>query len=155
MIALIVAKSNNNVIGKDGTIPWNITGEQKQFKELTTNNTVIMGRKTFESIGRPLPNRLNLVISNTQKYKGKNIITVHTLEQALYLATDKAFIIGGARLFKEALSLADVMYITEVNLEIEDGDVFFPEFDEEDFDKELTEENKMYKRYTYTRKRKK
>lgn len=70
MLALIVAKSKNNVIGKNGTIPWNIKGEQKQFKELTTNNTVIMGRKTFDSIGRPLPNRLNIIISNTHNYKG-------------------------------------------------------------------------------------
>ena len=153
MLALIVAKSKNNVIGKDGTIPWNIKGEQKQFKELTTNNTVIMGRKTFEDIGKPLPNRLNIVISNTHNYKGDNIITVHSLDQALYLATDKAFIIGGARLFKEALSLVDKMFITEVNLEIKDGDVFFPEFNEDDFNKELIEENKMYKRYVYTRKK--
>ncbi|MBR3161332.1 MAG: dihydrofolate reductase [Bacilli bacterium] len=154
MLALIVAKSKNNVIGKEGTIPWNIKGEQKQFKELTTNNTVIMGRKTFEDIGRPLPNRLNIVISNTHNYKGNNIITVHSLEQALYLATDKAFIIGGARLFKEALSIVDIMYITEVNLIIKDGDIFFPDFNEKDFDKKLTEENDIYKRYVYTRKKK-
>lgn len=155
MLALIVARSKNNVIGKDGTIPWNIKGEQKQFKELTTGNTVIMGRKTFEDIGRPLPNRLNIVISNTHKYKGNNIITVHNLEQALYLATDNAFIIGGYNLFKEAIDLVDKMYITEVNLDIENGDVFFPEFDEDNFDKEVSEANDLYKRLIYTRKKQK
>ena len=152
MVSLFVIKSKNNVIEKNDKILWNIK-EEKQFNDLTTNNTVIMDNKTFESIGRPLPNRLNLVISNTHKYKGKNIITVHSLEQALYIATDKAFIIGGAKLFKEALSLADAMYITEINLDIKDGDVFFPEFNEEDFQKELSEENEKYKRYVYTRKK--
>ena len=153
MIALIVAKSKNNVIGSGGKIPWNIKGEQEQFKELTSNNTVIMGRKTFEEIGRPLPNRLNIVISNSTTYKGNNIITVHSLEQALYLATDKAFIIGGYKLFKEAIPLVDIMYITEVNIEIKDGDVFFPSFNEEDFDKSKIEEKEMYTRYVYKRKK--
>lgn len=154
MLGLIVAKSKNNVIGKDGKIPWKIKGEQKQFKELTTGNTVIMGRKTFDEIGRPLPNRLNIVISNSHNYKGNNIITVHSLEQALYLATDKAYIIGGNRLFKEAIPLVDIMYITEVNMDVKDGDVFFPDFNEEEFDKAIVEEKEEYKRLVYTRKKK-
>ena len=154
MLALIVAKSKNNAIGKNGTIPWKIKGEQKQFKELTTNNTIIMGRKTFEDIGHPLPNRLNIVISRSTNYKGNNIITVKSLEQALYLATEKSFIIGGYQLFKEALPLVDVMYITEVNLEVKEADVFFPDFNEDDFDKYITETNENYKRYIYTRKKK-
>lgn len=154
MLGLIVAKSKNNVIGKDGKIPWKIKGEQKQFKELTTGNTVIMGRKTFDEIGRPLPNRLNIVISNSHNYKGNNIITVHSLEQALYLATDKAYIIGGNRLFKEAIPLVDIMYISEVNMDVKDGDVFFPDFNEEEFDKAIVEEKEEYKRLVYTRKKK-
>ena len=152
MLAIIVARSKNNVIGKDGKIPWKIQGEQKQFKELTTGNTVIMGRRTFEEIGRPLPNRLNIVISHTAKYTGDNIITVKNLDQALYLATENAYIAGGYGVFKEALPLVDKMYITEVNMNVENGTVFFPEFNEEDFNKIITEENEEYKRVLYTRK---
>ena len=152
MIGIIVAKSKNNVIGKDGKIPWNIKGEQKQFKELTTGNTVIMGRKTFEEIGRPLPNRFNIVISKTKKYFGDNIITVDNLKQAIYLSHGDIYIAGGYYLFKESIDLADKLYITEVNLNIENGDVFFPEFNEDDFNKVITEENEMYKRLVYTRK---
>lgn len=79
MIGLIVARSRNNVIGKKGKIPWNIKGEQKQFKELTTGNVVVMGRKSFEEIGHPLPNRRNIIVSKSKKYIGENIITVSSL----------------------------------------------------------------------------
>ena len=83
MIGLIVARSKNNVIGKNGQIPWRIKGEQKQFKELTTGNTVVMGRKSYEEIGHPLPNRMNIVVSNTANYSGENLLTVHSLQEAL------------------------------------------------------------------------
>ena len=82
MISLIVARSKNNCIGKDGNIPWKIKGEQKQFKELTTNNIVIMGRNSYEEIGHPLPNRLNIVVSRTKEFKGDNLITVKSLQEA-------------------------------------------------------------------------
>ena len=152
MVGLIVARSKNNVIGANGTIPWNIKGEQKQFKELTTNNTIIMGRKTYEDIGKPLPNRLNIVVSRTANYEGDNLITVKSLDEALKLATDKVYIIGGYSLFEEAIPLVDIMYITEINMEIENGDVFFPEFNEDEFDKELIEEEELFNRYIYTKK---
>ena len=151
MIGLIVARSKNNVIGKDGKIPWNIKGEQKQFKELTTNNTIIMGRKTYEDIGRPLPNRKNIVVSRTTNFK--EVITVDSLEKAISLAEGNIYIIGGYNLFKEAIPLVDVMYITEVNLVIENGDVMFPEFNEDDFTITVGEETKDYKRYIYSRKK--
>ena len=152
MVGLIVARSKNNVIGANGTIPWRIKGEQTQFKELTTNNSIIMGRKTYEDIGHPLPNRLNIVVSRAVNYEDENLITVNSLEEALKLATDKVYIIGGYSLFEEAIPLVDVMYITEIDMEIENGDVFFPDFDESIFDKELTEEQELFKRYTYTKK---
>lgn len=86
MIGLIVARSKNNVIGKNGNIPWKIKGEQKQFRELTTGNVVIMGRKSYEEIGHPLPNRMNIVVSTTTEYQGDNLVSVKSLEDALLLA---------------------------------------------------------------------
>ena len=152
MIGLIVARSKNNVIGKDGMIPWSIEGEQSQFKELTTNNTIIMGRKTYEDIGHPLPNRKNIVISRATNYD--DVVTVESLEKAIELSEGNIYIIGGYNLFKEAIPMVDIMFITEVNLNIENGDVFFPDFDEDEFDIKTLEETKNYKRLIYTRKNK-
>ena len=135
MIGLIVARSINNVIGKKGHIPWKIEGEQKQFKELTVGNVVVMGRKTYEEIGHPLPGRKTIVISKTCKYEADGLTTVRSLKEALELAEgQKLFIAGGYELYKEALPLVDVMYITEVQLVVEDGDVFFPDFNADDFE---------------------
>lgn len=156
MVALIVARSKNNVIGKEGRIPWSISGEQKQFKNLTTGNTIIMGRRTYEEINHPLPNRKNIVVSRTINYEGEDLITVKSLEEAIKEAEKNSgniFIIGGYNLFKEAIDLVDKMYITEINLDVENGDVFFPEFNEDDFEKEQGEETPMYKRLIYTRKK--
>ena len=157
MIGLIVARSKNNVIGKNGEIPWNIKGEQKQFKELTTGNAVIMGRKSFEEIGKPLPNRKNIIVSRNEKFSGENLITVSSLQEALELTKgEKVFVAGGCGLYEEALPLVDVMYITEVDIEIEDGDVFFPEFDETEFEKTVIEsggEEVRYTRVIYRRRR--
>ena len=103
MIGLIVARSKNNVIGKNGNIPWKIKGEQKQFRELTTGNVVIMGRKSYEEIGHPLPNRMNIVVSTTTEYQGDNLVSVKSLEDALLLAKGRdVYISGGYGLFKEA-----------------------------------------------------
>ena len=151
MIGLIVARSLNNVIGKDNRIPWNIKGEQKQFKELTTQNTIIMGRKTYEDIGHPLPNRKNIVISKTTNYP--DVITVDSLEKAIELSEGNIFIIGGYNLFKEAIPIVDIMNITEINLTVENGDVFFPKFNEDDFDITRGEKTSEYKRLIYTRKK--
>ena len=115
-MGLIVARSKNNVIGKDGMIPWSIEGEQSQFKELTTNNTIIMGRKTYEDIGHPLPNRKNIVISRTTNYD--DVVTVDSLEKAIELSEGNIYIIGWYNLFKEAIPMVDIMFITEVNLNI-------------------------------------
>lgn len=158
MIGLIVARSKNNVIGKNGEIPWNIKGEQKQFKELTTGNVVIMGRKSFEEIGKPLPNRKNIIVSRNEKFSGENLITVSSLQEALELTKgEKVFVAGGCGLYEEALPLVDVMYITEVDIEIEDGEVFFPEFDEAEFEKTVVEsggDEVKYTRVIYRRRQK-
>lgn len=135
MVGLIVARSRNNVIGKNGEIPWKIKGEQKQFKELTTGNVVIMGRKSYEEIGHPLPNRLNIVVSNSKKFDGENLKTATSVEEAIKMAGDKdVFIAGGEGIYRAALPYVDVMYITEVDLDVEGGTAFFPEFDENEFD---------------------
>lgn len=156
MIGLIVARSKNNVIGKNGNIPWKIKGEQKQFRELTTGNVVIMGRKSYEEIGHPLPNRMNIVVSTTTEYQGDNLVSVKSLEDALLLAKGRdVYISGGYGLFKEALQIVDKMYITEVDLNIEDGDTFFPEFDINDFEVLIGEtlgEEVKYARTFYVRK---
>ena len=127
MIGLIVARSKNNVIGRNGEIPWKIKGEQKFFKELTIGNIVVMGRKSYEEIGHPLPNRQNIIVSKTMKYEGENLITVSSLAEALALSDNSnIYIAGGYGVYKEAIPFVDVMYITEVDMNIEDGDVFFP-----------------------------
>ena len=157
LIGLIVARSKNNVIGKNGNIPWKIKGEQKQFRELTTGNVVIMGRKSYEEIGHPLPNRMNIVVSTTTEYQGDNLVSVKSLEDALLLAKGRdVYISGGYGLFKEALQIVDKMYITEVDLNIEDGDTFFPEFDINDFEVLIGEtlgEEVKYTRTFYVRKK--
>ncbi|MBR3517239.1 MAG: dihydrofolate reductase [Lachnospiraceae bacterium] len=156
MVGLIVARSKNNVIGKNGQIPWRIKGEQKQFKELTTGNVVVMGRKSYEEIGHPLPNRLNIIVSKTKKYEGENLMTASSVQEAIELAGDaNIYISGGYGLYKEAMPLVEKMYITEVDTVVEDGDVFFPEFNAEDFDVEIGEtggDEIKYTRTVYTRK---
>ena len=162
MIALIVARSKNNVIGKNGRIPWQIPGEQKQFKELTTGNIVIMGRKSYEEIGHPLPDRKTIVISSTKKFEGQDLTTAASVREALDLASkgfarpdQNIYIAGGYGVYKEALPFVEVMYITEIDLNIKDGDTFFPDFDENDF--LMTSEKKegdeiKFTRTVYTRK---
>ena len=156
MIGLIVARSKNNVIGKNGQIPWKIKGEQKQFRELTTGNAVIMGRKSYEEIGHPLPNRMNIVVSRSANFTGENLVTVKSLQEAIEAAGDMdVYVAGGYGLFLEAISMVDKMYITEIDTEIEDGDVFFPEFDKSNFDITIGEtagEDIKYTRTVYVRK---
>lgn len=139
MIALIVAYSKNRVIGNEGCIPWKIPGEQKRFKELTTGNVVIMGRRSYEEIGKPLPNRTTIVISNTRNFDSDNCFTASSLTQAIEMAGNRdIYISGGSALYKEAISIVDKMYITEIDKVI-DGDTYFPEFNELDFIKEIDE----------------
>lgn len=156
MIALIVAYDKNRCIGKDGKIPWKIPGEQKRFKELTMGNAVIMGRRTYEEIGRPLPGRLNIVISTTGSFTGENLITATSLPQAMEMAAGRdIYIAGGSRLYRQAIDVVDRMYITEVDISVEKGDTFFPKFDESLFDKAVEQTftgGINYTYITYTRK---
>ena len=159
MIALIVAYTQNRVIGNKGQIPWRIKGEQRRFRELTTDNVVIMGRRSYEEIGHPLPNRFTVVVSNTASFEAENCTTAGSLKEAIEKAQTlkpgkNIYISGGAGLYKEAIALVEAMYITEVEAVIE-GDTYFPEFDETDFVKTVNErvEGEIpYTYVTYTRK---
>ena len=157
MIALIVARSRNNVIGRNGQIPWKIKGEQAQFRKLTTGNVVVMGRKSYEEIGHPLPNRMNIIVSLSANYSGENLVTVSSLQEAIEAAGDaNIYVCGGYGLFMEAIPIVEKMYITEIDIEIKDGDVFFPEFNKDDFDIVVgkTEgEDIKFTRTIYTRKK--
>ncbi len=131
-ISIIVAKAANHVIGKDNQIPWYLPADLKYFKKTTLNHHVIMGRKTFESIGKPLPKRTNIVVTRSIFFLASGCIVAHSLEEALQIARDhdeeEVFIIGGAQLYEEALPIADRIYITEVDF-CPEGDVFFPKID--------------------------
>ncbi len=155
MIALIAAISKNQVIGNKGCIPWKIKGEQKRFKDLTMGNVVIMGRRSFEEIGKPLPDRTTIVVSSTKKFTGKNCYTSSSLHEAIKLSGNrKIFISGGAKLYEEALPLVEKMYITEIDKNF-DGDTFFPHFEDKNFIKEIVERvdgEIPYNYVTYTRK---
>jgi dihydrofolate reductase len=129
-IALIVAMAENRVIGRNNQLPWRIPADLRHFKALTLGKPVIMGRKTYESIGRPLPGRDNIVISADSGYQAEGCQVVHSVEQALEAAgsCEEAMIIGGANLYRQTLENADRLYLTLVKAEPE-GDTWFPEIE--------------------------
>jgi dihydrofolate reductase len=134
-ISLIAAMASNRVIGSKGKIPWKIPGEQKMFRKITIGHTVIMGRKTYESLAVPLPERINIIVTRQTEYLAPGCIIVHDLDQALTACghdEDEAFICGGGQLYHEALPLADRIYLTIIHREIA-GDTYFPEISETDF----------------------
>lgn len=149
MISIIAAFDRNRVIGKNGRIPWKIPGEQSRFRELTTGNAVIMGRRTYEEIGKPLSGRMNIIVSGTKQFTGENCYTVGSLSDAIALAGKRdIFISGGAMLYAEAMPVAEKLYLTEIDAEYE-GDTFFPEFPENEFRKETLKTFKGEIPYTY------
>ena len=149
MISIIVAIGKNKVIGKGGEIPWKLPADLKHFAKVTKGHTVIMGRKTFDSIlamlGRPLPGRSNIVITRSTalpslKPEWNNVTLAATLEQAITAApADEVFVIGGAQIYALALPLAQRLYLTEVMTEV-DGDAFFPDMDAAEW-RELSREH--------------
>lgn len=135
IIALIAAMASNRVIGNRGDIPWKIPGEQQMFKKITLGHTVIMGRKTYESLGVPLTGRTNIVVTRQTDYQAPGCIIVHDLAGAIKSCApeeNEAFICGGGQLYREALPLADRIYLTVIPKEIA-GDTYFPEIPEMDF----------------------
>lgn len=127
IIALIVAHAKDGVIGLNGKMPWHIPEDLKHFKEVTMGHPVIMGRKTYESIGRLLPGRKNIIITHRHDYKVSGAIVVNSLNEGIKEAGDvpKIFVIGGAQIYQLALPYADEIWVTKIEAEI-DGDTFFP-----------------------------
>ncbi len=133
-IAFIVARARNHVIGKDNQIPWKISADLQFFKRVTMGHPIIMGRKTWDSIGRPLPGRRNLVVSRNLNLQLAGAEVVHSLKDALkqLAGVPRVFIIGGEQLFKQAFAEADQLYLTEIDLEVA-GDTFFKVPDPQDW----------------------
>ncbi|WP_349254882.1 type 3 dihydrofolate reductase [Thalassotalea castellviae] len=132
ILSMIVAHANNRIIGKDNDMPWHLPADLAYFKKTTLGKPVVMGRKTYESIGRPLPGRQNIVISRDKNYQAEGVTTVTSVEQALQQAGDveEVMVIGGGAIYQHCLPAADRLYITHINAEIE-GDTQFPEYDVE------------------------
>jgi len=128
VVSLVVALSENRVIGKNGGLPWHLPLDLRRFKRLTMGHILLMGRKTFASIGRPLPGRRSIVLTRNPAYRPEGVLTAGSLEDALRLSSpdEEVFVIGGASVFAEAHPLADRLHLTRVHAEIE-GDTFFPE----------------------------
>ena len=139
-ISLIVAVSRNGVIGIDNQLPWHLPEDLKYFKSVTMGKPIIMGRKTYDSIGRPLPGRTNIVITRDSSWQAEGVEVARTLAQAMTLGqlacaqadVDEAMVIGGEQIYRMTLPAADRLYLTEVQAEVE-GDAFFPEFDVKDW----------------------
>ena len=155
MIIIIAAIGLNNELGKDNDLIWHLPADLKRFKKVTSGHAIIMGRNTFESIGKPLPNRRSIIITSNTSYKKEGCDVVHSLEEAINLIKDQknAFIIGGAQIYKEAIEkqLVDQLDITKVHQNFE-ADVFFPTIDQSVWE-EISEETFLpddKNHYTYS-----
>lgn len=127
-ISIIAAISKNGVIGNNNKLLWHIPEDFARFKKITSGHPVIMGRKTFESIGKPLSNRTNIIITRDENYKTEGCLVVHSLEEAIKLANGKKiFIIGGGQIYKQAITFADKLYLTVIKKDFS-GDTYFPDY---------------------------
>ena len=143
MISIIAAVARNGIIGCNGRIPWNIPEDMEYFRRITTGCIVIMGRKTYEEIGRPLSDRFNIVVSQSKNFTEKNLLTVNSLEEAISFGEKYAsehnisheiFLCGGQNIYKQGIKYAKKLYITNIDKDY-DGDSFFPEFSRKSFHK--------------------
>jgi dihydrofolate reductase len=134
ILSMLVAASENNVIGKDNKLPWHLPNDLKYFKNLTWGMPVLMGRKTFDSIGKPLPGRKSIVITRNNDWQHDGVEVVHSIEEAIKKAESfgvkEIFVIGGAEIFKTSLPDANRIYLTRIHQQVE-GDVYFPEISAE------------------------
>jgi dihydrofolate reductase len=134
-MSIIAAVGRNNVIGKGNKLPWNLPADLKHFKELTLGKPIIMGQRTFESIGKPLPGRTNIVLSLDENFKPPGCVIAHSIDEALRITegAKEVMIAGGASVYKQFLPLANKMYLTLIDADFE-GDAYFPEFNWEDWE---------------------
>lgn len=137
IISAIVAFGNNREIGKDNQIPWYLPNDLKWFKKTTINHHVLMGRKNFEAMGKPLPKRTNIVLTRNPFFLATGCLVVHSLEEGLELAeshgVDELFIIGGEQIYRAFIPYYDKLYLTEIDIDIPGADTFFPEIDLADY----------------------
>lgn len=161
MVSIIVAAAKNNAIGKNNQLLWHMPADLKFFRKTTSGHTVIMGRKTFESVGQALPKRRNIVITRQENYQAEHTEVVSSLEEALALCAqneEEIFIVGGAQIYEQAMSLTDKLYLTRINHEFEDADTFFPEINDQEWQLEEVEHHESdeknpydYSFYLYTK----
>jgi len=151
MISIIVAVGKNREIGSKNGLLWKIPGELKRFRQITEGHPIIMGRKTYESIGRPLPKRTNIVITRNENFKPDGVVIVKSLEEAIAKAKEidssEIFIIGGGQIYNQALPLAEKLYLTVVDADFPQADTYFPDYS--DFDKVLFQEKHREEKYAY------
>ena len=151
LLSAVVAAAENNAIGKDNQLLWHLPNDLRFFKRTTTGHTVVMGRKTYESVGKPLPNRRNIIITRQAGYKVAGTEVVHSLSEALERCADEeeVFIVGGAEIYRQALPLLDRIYLTRVHAQPE-GDSFFPELDDEAWKLVAEERHSADERHAYS-----
>lgn len=140
-ISIIVAMDNNGLIGKDNTLPWHLPADLAYFKKNTTGKVVLMGRKTYESIGKALPNRRNIIVTRNIEFQAQGCEVVNSIQDALEIAKNEQeiMIIGGVSFYSQTLKKADRLYITQIDSRF-DGDAYFPQFDKSNFI-EISKEN--------------
>ncbi len=151
-LSIIAAVAENGVIGRGNDLPWHLPADLKRFKRTTMGHHLLMGRKTFESIGRPLPGRTTVVISRGQPVVPEGVLVAGSLKEAIEIADraggDEAFVVGGAEIFAAALEIADRIYLTRVRAEVA-GDRFFPRFDPDEWKLLSSEERPADERHAY------
>jgi dihydrofolate reductase len=128
MLAIIVAMDNNNLIGTNNSLPWHLPADLQYFKQTTLGKTVVMGRKTYQSIGKPLPNRKNVILTRDVNFSVDGCEIIHSLYELKNYKNDDVFIIGGSNLYTQTLALANKLYITKIDYEFK-GDAYFPKID--------------------------
>lgn len=149
MISIIVATDKNGAIGKDNQLLWHLPNDLKRFKSITSGHPIIMGRKTFDSIGKALPNRRNIIISSNKDLKIDGCEVVHSLKEAIELCKGSdSFIIGGGSIYKEAISIADQVFLTLVNTELE-ADTYFENFNSEQWEVFHSESHSKDEKHAY------
>lgn len=142
-ISIIVAVAENGAIGKGNQLPWHLPNDLKFFKNKTMGHHMIMGRKTYESIGRALPGRTTIIVTRQKNYYAPDCFVIHSLKEATQLAASRqeteAFVIGGAAIINEATDIADKIYLTEVKMTVEDADVYLDNFDRNNWEEKSRE----------------